>query len=208
MAINPKGLGGTVRTLDSVKGATELEADILSHNGFTVVDDSNSFTITEDGWVDPRKNNTTDLYFFGYGHNYRGALKDFYYLCGNTPLLPRYALGNWWSCYYRYTEQSYKELIEHFEHEKIPFSVAVVDMDCHLTDIDPKYGNGWTGYTWNPELFPDPPRFLRWLHNHSLTVTLNVHILPMESARMRKRTPPWHGLWALIVIQNSRRHLI
>ncbi len=27
-------------------------------------------------------------------------------------------------------------------------------MDWHLVNIDPKYGTGWTGYTWNRELFP------------------------------------------------------
>ena len=25
-----------------------------------------------------------------------------------------------------------------------PFTVAVIDMDWHLVDIDPKYGSGWT----------------------------------------------------------------
>ena len=40
---------------------------------------------------------------------------------------------------------------------------------------DEKYGSGWTGYTWNRELFPDPAGFLRWLHERSLHVTLNVH---------------------------------
>ena len=61
-------------------------------------------------------------------------------------MLPRYALGNWWSRYYSYTEDSYKELVTRFEQEKIPFSVGVIDMDWHLVeDVDPKYGSGWTG---------------------------------------------------------------
>ena len=38
--------------------------------------------------------------------------------------------------------------------------VAVIDMDWHQVDVDPKYGSGWTGYTWNKKLFPDPKRFL------------------------------------------------
>ena len=62
-----------------------------------------------------------------------------------------------------------------FEKEEIPFSVSVIDMDWHLVDIDPKYGSGWTGYTWNKELFPDPKEFMTWLHDHGLKVTLNVH---------------------------------
>jgi alpha-glucosidase (family GH31 glycosyl hydrolase) len=72
-------------------------------------------------------------------------------------------------------------LMERFEEEQIPFSVAVMDMDWHLVDIDPQYGSGWTGYTWNRELFPDPQRFLAWLHNKGLRVTLNVH--PADGVR-------------------------
>ena len=73
------------------------------------------------------------------------------------PLLPRFVFGNWWSRYHRYDEQEYKALIRRFEAEQIPFSVAVIDMDWHLVDVDPKYGSGWTGYTWNRELFPIRP---------------------------------------------------
>ena len=65
--------------------------------------------------------------------------------------------------------------MERFKQEGIPFSVAVIDMDWHLVDIDPKYGSGWTGYTWNKELFPDPQGFLQWLHGQGLRVTLNLH---------------------------------
>ena len=46
--------------------------------------------------------------------------------------------------------------MDKFQEKNIPFTVAVIDMDWHVTDVDPKYGSGWTGYTWNKELFPDP----------------------------------------------------
>lgn len=168
-------LGGTARTLDTADGAIPLENGIISKNGFSLMDDSRSLLLREDGWVEPRKNSGQDLYFWGYGHQYLDALKDFYYLCGKTPMIPRYALGNWWSRYYKYSEESYLKLMDDFEKENIPFSVAVIDMDWHLVDIDPKYGSGWTGYTWNPELFPDPERFLKELHRRNMHVTLNVH---------------------------------
>lgn len=168
-------LKGTARTLDGANGKIPLERGLISKNGFSIIDDSNSLVLTEDGWVAPREKDVIDIYFLGYGRNYINCLKDFYKLCGNTPLLPRYALGNWWSRYYKYTENEYKELIERFEKEKIPFSVAVIDMDWHLVDIDPKYGSGWTGYTWNKELFPNPKDFMKWLHKKGLKITLNVH---------------------------------
>lgn len=168
-------LKGTARTLDMVNGACELEDGILSRAGYAVLDDSSTLLLTEDGFVEPRRKGVKDLYFFGYGHDYLGALKDFYYLCGKTPMLPRFALGNWWSRYYQYTEESYRELMDRFEEEKIPFTVAVIDMDWHLVEIDPKYGSGWTGYTWNKDFFPDPKRFLQNLHDRGMKTTLNVH---------------------------------
>lgn len=194
----PDDLGGTARTLDMSDGAYVLnsavydnditpiedrtlgkvpvEHGVLSRGGFSLVDDSRSMVLTEDGWIAPREQGILDLYFFGYGHRYLDCLKDFYYLCGKTPLLPRYALGNWWSRYHRYTEEEYKELVERFEKEELPFSVAVVDMDWHLVDdVDPKYGSGWTGYTWNKKFFPDPASFMSWLHEHGMKITLNVH---------------------------------
>lgn len=105
----------------------------------------------------------------------RQCLKDFFRLSGRTPLLPRYALENWWSRFYPYTEESYHALLERFQKEQVPFSVAVLDMDWHVTNIAPKYGSGWTGYTWNREYFPEPERFLKYLHQEGMHVTLNVH---------------------------------
>ncbi len=174
-------LRGTARTLDEADGAVPLGHGVISRDGFSVLDDSHSLLLREDGWVEPRTEEEVDIYFFGYGHQYEKCLQDFYRLTGNTPLLPRYALGNWWSRYHRYTEEEYKELMLRFKREQIPFSVAVIDMDWHLVDIDPKYGSGWTGYTWNRELFPDPAEFMAWLHRENLRVTLNVH--PADGVR-------------------------
>lgn len=174
-------LKGTARTLDMVDGETKLEHGVVSAFGYSLIDDSKSQILLEDGWIEPRRKGIEDLYFFGYGHDYKDALKDFYRLCGRTPMLPRYALGNWWSRYYKYTEETYMELMDRFADHNVPFTVAVIDMDWHLVDIDPKYGSGWTGYTWNKELFPDPARFLQKLHERGMHTTLNVH--PADGVR-------------------------
>ena len=168
-------LGGTARTLDLCDGPTSLEHGIIGKNGFSLLDDSRSLVLTEDGWVETRQGEGTDLYFWGYGHDYKEALKDFFFLCGSSPMIPRYALGNWWSRFYPYTQESYLQLMDRFQKEEIPFSVCVIDMDWHVTDIDPKYGSGWTGYTWNKELFPHPEEFLKELHRRGLHTTLNLH---------------------------------
>ena len=168
-------LQGTARTLDDVNGEVELGHGVVSRFGYSILDDSKSQILLDDGWIEPRKKGVSDLYFFGYGHDYKQALNDFYRLCGKTPMLPRYALGNWWSRYYKYSEESYMELMDKFDEKNIPFTVAVIDMDWHQVDVDHKYGSGWTGYTWNKKLFPDPKRFLGKLHDRGMHTTLNVH---------------------------------
>ena len=177
----PDDLRGTARTLDMADGAVPLEPGVVSGWGFAVLDDSRTLLLTDDGWVAPRDGARTDLYFFGFGLDHRDAIKAFYAVSGPTPVLPRFALGNWWSRYHRYTADEYVELITRFADEGIPFSVSVLDMDWHLVDVDPQYGSGWTGYSWNTELFPDPAGFLQWLHDKGLRVTLNVH--PADGVR-------------------------
>ena len=181
-------LGGTARTLDMVDGRLPLEPGVLSRNGFAVIDDSLSLVLDGDGWVSPRPGTNTDLYVFAYGRDYPQALQALYALSGPQPLLPRWALGNWWSRYHRYSDAEYLALLDRFAAEGIPFSVAVLDMDWHLVDIDPRYGSGWTGYTWNTELFADPPAFLTELHERGLMVTLNDH--PADGVRAYEQAYP------------------
>lgn len=169
-------LGGTARTLDNVNGAeVELDHGVVSKSGYAVLDDSQSLVLDSNDWIAPGEEQRKDIYFFGYGHDYKRALKDFYFLCGKIPMLPRYALGNWWSRYYKYSEESYLELMDTFQEKGIPLSVAVLDMDWHLVDIDTKYGSGWTGFSWNTELFPDPVEFMKQLHERGMKITLNLH---------------------------------
>lgn len=176
-----KNLKGTARTLDEADGGIPLEDGILSVEGFAQLDDSHTMLMDGDGTLLPAKEHGTDLYLFAYGRDGKAALKDFFTLSGPIPQLPRYALGNWWSRYYCYTEATYKELIGRFEAERVPLSVAVLDMNWHITQLETKYGPGWTGYTWDPAMFPDPKAMLSWLHEHGLRVTLNDH--PAEGVR-------------------------
>lgn len=177
----PSQLKGTTRTLDEADGEIPLEDGICSRAGYTLLNDSGKLVLSEDGWFDHKKEEE-DLYFFGYGHDYVACVQDFYRLTGAPSLLPDYALGNWWSRYHKYTQQEYCGLMERFEREKLPFSVSVVDMDWHIVKIPEeckntgaKFDDGWTGYSWNRELFPDYPAFLRFLQEHNLKTALNLH---------------------------------
>ncbi|EAX0894360.1 glycoside hydrolase, partial [Salmonella enterica] len=89
-------LGGTARTLDDVDGPIELEDGVLAYNGVAMVDDSSTVLLTDDGWIAPRRNGNLDLYVFAFGRDFTRALEVLYTLTGPTPVLPRYALGNWW----------------------------------------------------------------------------------------------------------------
>ncbi|MCI1218869.1 TIM-barrel domain-containing protein [Bifidobacterium crudilactis] len=179
-------LRGTARTLDEADGAIPLGEGLCSRDGWAVIDDSASKVLAPadrvkgepnpyGSWIFPREHQEQDLYFFGYGHRYRDAVKAFYALSGHTPLLPRFVFGNWWSRFYKYDAAEYLALMGRFVKEGLPFTTAVIDMDWHVVDVDPKYGSGWTGYTWNRELFPDPEGFLSSLHRRGMKVTLNVH---------------------------------
>ena len=183
--VESPNLGGTARTLDDVDGAIALEDGVLAYDGVAMVDDSSTVLLTDDGWIASRRNGNLDLYVFAFGRDFTRALEVLYTLTGPTPVLPRYALGNWWSRYHPYSADEYLTLMDRFRDEQVPLSVAVIDMDWHLVDIDPRHGSGWTGYTWNTDLFPDPAGFLAGLHERGLATSLNVH--PAEGVHAHEK---------------------
>ncbi len=100
------------------------------------------------------------------------------------------------SRYKAYTQDEYISLMVKFHNKGIPISVATIDMDWHWVKVVEKFGKdaqdkkegrgvlelfynitnpGWTGYSWNTDLFPDPKAFLQWLKDHNLKITLNLH---------------------------------
>jgi len=212
---NSENLGGTYCTLDCCEGGDLLERDgsatpialdmgVAAKNGVAVLDYTRSSVLLENGMIEKERRDDLDIYVFAYGHDYRAAVRAFYMICGETPKLPRYALGNWWSRYYAYTERGYLNVLDRMEERGVPITVATVDMDWHWNTqniegkpgIDAKmpmsertgknreyYGgfSGWTGYSWNTELFPDYKRFLKKLHERGCAVTLNLH--PADGVR-------------------------
>ena len=176
---NKGNLKGTCRTLDGTFGKVPLQDGLVTKNGVYVFDDSCSVLIDENGKFQPREGSNKDLYIFAYEKNYRETIKAFYKISSPVPLIPRFALGVWWSRYHAYTQREYLDLMARFKSENIPLTVATVDMDWHwVKDIDKKFGvnyGGWTGYSWNTELFPNYKEFLRKLKEDNLHITLNLH---------------------------------
>ena len=189
-------LKGTCRTLDITAGIIRLNDGVCSRNGVALLDDSNTLVLKQDGSIIQRDNKETDIYYFAYGNNYIGATTDLYKLTGKVPLIPRYALSNWWSRYKAYSQEEYLTLMDKFKEEEIPITVATVDMDWHWVNIKDKFGKsshriyphknfmeyvydfwsaGWTGYSFNTELFPDPEKFIKKLKDDNYHVTFNIH---------------------------------
>lgn len=190
---NPQNLLGTTRTLDGADGSKlkePMEQGILSRAGWSLIDDSQRHVLTPDGseweeWVEARpEGDRQDLYLFAYGHDYKQALADYALVAGRAPMPPKYTLGYWWSRYWQYSDNEFVNLVNKLKSMDVPIDVLIVDMDWHETwglrkSNSPKdeYGQriGWTGYTWQKELFPSPANFLKWTENEELKVALNLH---------------------------------
>lgn len=195
---NKDNLKGTFRTLDQYDGEINFSSNkpiklgngVISKNGVAVLDDIKSPVLKEDGEFYTREETGIDQYIFAYGSDYKGAIKAYFAISGATPMLPRYVLGNWWSRYYVYTDSSYLNLLDKFQENNVPLTVATIDMDWHYsTTLDEDFaitesgkntdfygGNdGWTGYSWNKKLFPDYKAFLKEIKERNLKITLNVH---------------------------------
>ena len=185
-------LKGTYRTLDGYDGDTyvyderrpkmPIEDGLLATDGWTLIDDSDNFLFDGDKeweWVEKRPDDgAQDWYFLAYGHDYKAALRDFTLFAGKMPLPPRYAFGYWWSRYWAYSDKELRTLVKNFRAYDIPLDVLVIDMDWHYTDGD---RGGWTGWSWNRTLFPDPAKFLRWLGGKGIRSTFNLH--PADGVR-------------------------
>lgn len=185
-----ENLKGTFRTLDGMKGDTEtfdwlcdvkqghkipIENGLLATDGWTLIDDSKGllFDNSDWNWVKQRDNSEAiDWYFMAYGHNYKMALNDYTKFAGKMPLPPRYAFGYWWSRNWAYSDHELREMVQSFKQYEIPLDVLVVDMAWHYTE---KGRGGWTGWTWDRRLFPNPKGFLEQMKQDGLKVTLNLH---------------------------------
>ncbi len=188
---DPLNLKGTTRTLDHSKGDNMrevMEDGILSRSGWVLIDEaknngdgSKSLLFENKGgkfdWVtECSEDNFIDWYFMCYGHDYKKALHDYTKLGGKMPMPPLYSLGYWYSKYERYSEKDFKDIVNDIQANDIPIDIMVIDMDWHYAGNKADNGRGgWTGWTWNKNLIPDPDGLISWLHNKNIKTTLNLH---------------------------------
>jgi hypothetical protein len=108
-----------------------------------------------------------DLYLFYYGNDFKQALADYRLLFGCTPLMPRYALGLWYSRFPTFNQEEIYQLVDTFEKHDLPLDVFVLDLEWHK--------RGWHGFDWDTDHIPTPDELLGFLRQRGIHTTFNVH---------------------------------
>lgn len=172
-------VGGWYRGLDSYDGQAgppsgiKLHQGLLDRAGYYLLDDSSTAVQRSDGSYAARPGHAgqpyQDGYFFGYGQDYKQALRDLRLLTGPAPLLPEWAFGFWYSNRYAQSADTYeKTFLPKFRAEQVPIDLLTLDTDWKASD-------NWNGWSWNKTLYPDPQQFLDWAKSQNLQLMLNIH---------------------------------
>ncbi len=186
-----KNLGGTIQTLDGKNGRVEVDNGILSHNGWFILKDDYK-PILKNGWIENRpKESVMDRYFFAYDKDYKAALKALTAISGKVPLPRKYALGAWYCRWWDYSADEYRQILKEYKAYDFPLDIMVFDMGWH-TQKDAKEGTGhagnrgWTGYSWNKDLIPNPDKLIKEFKDEDVHVALNDH--PHDGIRNHEST--------------------
>ncbi|RYG73228.1 DUF5110 domain-containing protein [bacterium] len=164
---NRGNLGGTTSTLDLIKGPVDTGDGVLSRDGWYLLNDSGQPLLTKE-WVQARPADAgSDWYLFGYGHDYKAALKAFTTIGGEVPLPRKTLLGTWYSRFWAFSSTDYRNIVKEYRQHDFPLDNMVLDMDWH--------NDGWTGWSWNRKLLPDAEKLMADLHAEGLTTDLNLH---------------------------------
>ena len=147
---------------------------IYSDDGMASIDDSMTLLLGEDGTTFEDKSVRIDTYLFMYNNDFELALKDYYEITGYPALVPRYALGNWWSSNEDYNDLKLKTLVDTFEKEDIPLSIIVLDKDWHIRK---KRGREYlqTGFSFNKDYFKNPKSMIDYIHGKKIRLGLNLN---------------------------------
>lgn len=198
-------LGTVTRSLDQWKWCGgpnhyPVEGILSTDGGHFVADEPRVYWNARADWPECRGHAVQfDGYFFAYGNDYKGALKDYVTVFGPIPLVPRWVFGFWYSRWYAYTDKEFVALGRRYQREGIPIDVMIIDTDWRCN---------WGGYDWNRRCFPRPEQAFRALHRLGLHTSLNDHpgydnydALPADDShipalRRRLGDLPHQGQWA------------
>lgn len=153
-------LKGALCTVDGIGGPVEREEGLLSRDGWFLINDTGK-DVYKNGKLSFRdRNHVQDFYLFVYGTDYKAALKSLAAVSGPAPMTRKYVHGAWYCRWWPYTADDYRELVAGYHEHNFPLDIMVFDMDWHKKVYDQGTGHaftrGWSGYSWNRELIPDP----------------------------------------------------
>ena len=170
-----RNLGGTYVSLDNTLKNPILYKGLFSTDGIVTIDDSKSICFDENSnYIENNASKSyIDLYLFIYGKDFGSCLADFFYLTGNPPLIPRYALGNWWSKEEKYSSKDVNSLIEKFTRHNIPLSVFM--LDSGWANNDNHYPNIKDGFSFNKELYPNVENFINEVHKKNIKIGVKIN---------------------------------
>ena len=150
---------------------------LYSLDGFATIDDSKSNIILEDGSFKKREYKGIDIYVFLYNKDFFYCLNDYFSITGYPPLIPRYALGNWWDKKESYSEVETAHLIKKFEDNNIPISLFVLN--------NWQVGNNFEF----SNFYKDQVSLINYIHSQKIKVALTIddpYVFKPESSAFSK----------------------
>lgn len=172
-----RNFGTPGKLLTDADGKINFVKGLFSIDGFSCIDDSKNPIVLENGDTEKRSGKDIDLYLFVYLTDFGTCLIDYYKLTGFPPLIPRYALGNWWSRDVEYNENELNELIKEFYDNEIPISLILLNHDWHIRNYE-NDNRLLSGFTFNKNYFEDSQRFINMIHSHGIKLGLSIDPTP------------------------------
>lgn len=159
---HPEARNYSTSTFDINTKPNKLSKSLYSLDGFASIDDSKTSIILENGVFKKRTNTGIDIYVFLYDKDFYYCLNDYFMLTGYPPLIPRYALGNWWDKKDFYNEFDIAHIIKKFEDNNIPISLFTL--------------SNWEGndnFKFN-EIYKDPAILIKYLNSKNIKFGLSI----------------------------------
>lgn len=163
-----RNFGGSAFSLDNLESISNLEKGLFSLDGFTSFDDSRTPLIDQNGNIMAPNYKNLDTYLFIYNNDFGVGLRDYFNLTSLPPLIPRYALGVWWSKNESYSEKDIQSLVNSFRKNEIPFSVLLLGSYARDNTSN-------ISFSFNKGIFPNPVALTNYLHKNNIFFGLKIN---------------------------------